>query len=165
VTNPTNTVRRHAIRGLIYDASVAQVLLIQMLVEDTGKLIWLAPGGGMEADESAEDCLFREVEEETGFRPTISHGPIWHRRHQFLLNGKNWDQSEEFYLIATPRFDPISTNNPVEFEARAFRAFKWWSADEIDAASREIFVPQHFAEHLRMLVDHGPPRDSIDVGI
>jgi 8-oxo-dGTP pyrophosphatase MutT (NUDIX family) len=165
VTIDTQTIRRHAIRGLIYDEKVARVLLIQMVVQDTGKLIWLAPGGGMETDESVEDCLFREVEEETGFRPNACLGPIWHRRHQFLLNGKQWDQSEEFYLISTQRFEPVSTNNPVEFEARAFRAFKWWTAEEIAAASDEIFVPLRFAEHFRSLVEDGLPHESIDVGV
>ena len=168
MTNKIN--RRHAIRGLLYDPSTHRVLLIQMLVPDSGQLIWLAPGGGREPNETVEMCLFRELEEETGYRPThcglpIWRTPIWRRRHQFLLNGEDWDQSEEFYLIATQHFEPISTNNPVDSEAQAFRAFKWWSADEIEAASEQIFVPRQFAAFFRQLVVEGPPSTTIDVGI
>lgn len=162
--------RRHAVRGLLYDTSTQRILLIQMLVPDSKQLIWLAPGGGIEPDESVEMCLFRELAEETGFQPShcgpsIWQPPIWRRRHQFLLNGENWDQSEEFYLIETGYFEPISTNNPAKSEAQAFRAFKWWSVEEIEAASEQIFVPMQFATYFRQLVVDGPPSTVIDVGI
>jgi 8-oxo-dGTP pyrophosphatase MutT (NUDIX family) len=158
-------IRRHAIRALLVDQDDRRVLLIKMLVPDTDRLIWLAPGGGRETGETAAECLFREVEEETGHRPATCQGPVWHRRHRFVLNGRQYDQSEDFYLVPTLRFDPVSTNNPVEFEAQAFRGFKWWSLDEVEAAADETFVPRRFATYLRQLLESGAPNASIDVGL
>ncbi len=34
---------------------------------------WCLPGGKLEDNESLEDCLFREMVEETGVRPEIGH--------------------------------------------------------------------------------------------
>ena len=38
-----------------------------LLSHETGSGWWLVPGGGVEGDETPEECCVREVEEETGF--------------------------------------------------------------------------------------------------
>lgn len=42
-----------------------QLLLIRHLHHDSGRTYWLFPGGGIEAGESDEECLRREMLEET----------------------------------------------------------------------------------------------------
>ena len=59
---------RHAVRALIVSDPGDRLLLAQLFVPDSGKHIWLAPGGGIEADETADEALKREVWEETGGR-------------------------------------------------------------------------------------------------
>jgi ADP-ribose pyrophosphatase YjhB (NUDIX family) len=42
------------------------ILLIRHLEHRTGRTYWILPGGGREGDESEEDCVRREMKEETG---------------------------------------------------------------------------------------------------
>lgn len=42
------------------------ILLIQHTEHETSRAYWLLPGGGMEAGESEEECVMREMKEETG---------------------------------------------------------------------------------------------------
>lgn len=43
-----------------------QVLLIQTTLLGTGFSFWLLPGGGLEPGETPEECVIREIKEETG---------------------------------------------------------------------------------------------------
>ncbi len=57
-----------------YQAAILQdnhILLIQHLEYGTGRSYWLLPGGGIEPIESEEDCVQREVWEETGLRVKV----------------------------------------------------------------------------------------------
>lgn len=71
---------------------------------------WQFPGGGVEAGESAEDCVVREVEEETGYR--IIGRPMLHgffhntnlatnRDHVALYLAREFEKVVEF----TPNFE------------------------------------------------------------
>ena len=62
------------IRDIRYQAAIIdnrQILLIQHHEHASGRSYWLLPGGGREKDESPEQCLIREVQEETGLMITI----------------------------------------------------------------------------------------------
>jgi 8-oxo-dGTP pyrophosphatase MutT (NUDIX family) len=135
-----------------------------MHIPDSDLDIWLAPGGGVEAGESAEDCLTREVFEETGFRIDNHSGPVWIRRHQFLLSGEQYDQREEYYLVRTHRFEADGRMNPALHEAELVKGFRWWSLAAIQA-SDEIFVPRQLGKYLEQLLCQGCPPTPIDVGI
>jgi ADP-ribose pyrophosphatase YjhB (NUDIX family) len=47
------------------------LLLIQHREHTTGHAYWILPGGGREPDESEEDCVRREMLEETGLEVSI----------------------------------------------------------------------------------------------
>jgi len=155
---------RPAVRALVVDEAAQRVLLIHTWIPDSGKLIWLAPGGGLEGDEDPIQALYREVEEETGFKPSQAFGPVWWRRMKFYLHGKAYDQSEDFYYVPVDIFEPDNTGNPADDERDIFRGFRWWTLDEIKAATDEIFVPLTFAEHFEKLLAEGPPDEAYDVG-
>lgn len=155
---------RQAARALLVAKPDQRVLLIHTLIPDTDTLIWLAPGGGIEADEDPLAALFREIEEETGHLATQAQGPVWHRRQKFHLHGKAYDQYEEFYLVTTKMFEPDNAGNPATMEKDIFRGFRWWSAAEITAATDQIFVPLTFGEHFTTLLTHGVPEVAYDVG-
>ncbi len=42
------------------------LLLIKHREHESGREYWILPGGGRESDESEEDCVKRELQEETG---------------------------------------------------------------------------------------------------
>jgi ADP-ribose pyrophosphatase YjhB (NUDIX family) len=49
----------------------SQVLLIQHREHAGGRSYWLLPGGGQEDGESADECVIREMREETGLEVEI----------------------------------------------------------------------------------------------
>jgi 8-oxo-dGTP pyrophosphatase MutT (NUDIX family) len=71
---------------------------------------WQFPGGGVEAGESAETCVVREVEEETGYRITgrpalhgffHNTGPATDRDHVALYVVREFEKAAEF----SPNFE------------------------------------------------------------
>ncbi|MBQ8288637.1 MAG: NUDIX domain-containing protein [Clostridia bacterium] len=60
-SHPNFTKTRIACRGIVVRDGM--LLLSRETVTDW----WLIPGGGLEADETAEECCIREVREETGY--------------------------------------------------------------------------------------------------
>lgn len=157
--------RRLAVRGLLVDEASASVLLIHTHIPDSGKLIWLAPGGGREPGESETDCLFRELEEETGLVTCETKGPVWVRQKVFKLHRQTFDQHETFYWVPTDKFEPTGEHNPAIEERDIFRGFRWWTLDEMRDAREEIFVPLTFADHLQELLVNGIPDTPVDVGL
>ncbi len=158
---------RRAVRALLIAEPEERVLLIHTMIPDTNTLIWLAPGGGVESGEDSEQALYREIAEETGLEINRCEGPVWHRRQQFYLHGRPYDQTEAFYVVRTTLFEPDNTANPASDERDIFRGFRWWSLEEIQAASAakaEIFVPLKFAVHFERLLRDGPPDEAYDVG-
>lgn len=155
--------RRVAVRGVIVSDEGA-ILLMQAEEPASKRRVWFAPGGGVEGDEDHLTCLRRELKEETGLTQ-FDVGPlIWTRRHLFPWGERTIDQEEFYYLIRAERFDPVMIDNPSQVEASSFRGFRWWTVEEI-AASSELFAPRLLAEHLRRLLDDGPPETPIDTGV
>ena len=168
---PPATIQRHAVRALLYATDSQRLLLIHTFIPDSGKLIWLAPGGGMEAAETPHQCLLREIKEETGFcaQHSTPQGPVWYRQQQFALREQQFDQYEEFFWVPVTQFTPDSTNNPAQDEKDIFRGFRWWSLAEIVEAGRtrsgDIFVPLTLGRHLTRLLNEGLPAQAVDVGL
>ena len=93
---------------------------------------------------------------------------MWRRRHVW-----HWPAQRAIYdtreLIALVRdVDPASVrptaHDSLFAGAGAVEEHRWWSADEI-AASADEFAPRRLAEHLRRLLDEGPPPAPVDVGV
>ncbi len=70
------------------------LLLIKEQEKATGRCFWFFPGGGMEPGETAEECVKREMKEETGLEVVVKRylldGPELHkwspyRRHLTYL--------------------------------------------------------------------------------
>ena len=70
----------------------AEVLLIRHLHPADGHTYWLLPGGGIEAGETPEVCVAREMAEETGMSVRVerlvmdvpSSGPVYERERTYL---------------------------------------------------------------------------------
>lgn len=155
--------QRTAVRGVIVSGDGA-ILLMQAEEPASKRRVWFTPGGGVEGDEDHLTCLRRELREETGLTQ-FDVGPlIWTRRHVFPWGERIIDQEEFYYLVSADRFDPVKIDNPSQVESSSFRGFRWWTVEEISASS-ELFAPRLLAEHLRRLLNDGPPGVPIDAGV
>jgi 8-oxo-dGTP pyrophosphatase MutT (NUDIX family) len=112
---------------------------------------WFTPGGGIERGEAAAAAVVREVLEETGLALDEAQlGPVVAvRTAEFVFEGERYRQSESFFAIEVPRFEPT----PVALEAveaRSILGARWWSRDEL-AVTRETVYPRELPQLLRTL--------------
>ena len=153
---------RQGVRGLVVDSSERLVLV---RFDFPGRTVWATPGGGVERDETDEDAVRRELREELGLELADPLGePVWERTHAFPMTG--WDgQAERFYLL---RVEPFEITPALGWEAlrsEGVGEIRWWTLDEIGAASGAVFAPRLLHEHLARLLRTGAGPAAVDVGI
>lgn len=158
---------RPAVRALLMDPADGAVLLMRTRFPGWKRARWLTPGGGLDAGETPEEGLLREVFEETRLAigpEAIVGGPLWTRRVRYEWRGVHYDQQEQFFLLHVPRFDPDPRGNPAEHETEALEAFGWWTAAAM-VASDEQFIPRALARHLAPLQAGERPGALFDIGL
>ena len=95
----TTLVPRQAARALLL-TNEGQILLLRIRLPAVPEPFWIAPGGGVEHDETAEACLRRELQEEVGLSDFAALGPlVWMRQHTFDWDGRRLCQFERYFVI------------------------------------------------------------------
>lgn len=154
---------RRAVRALLW-SNHNRILLVCATTPDTRVDIWLPPGGGVETGETDHAALAREIHEETGRHFVTTSPPVWTRQHTYGMDGVSIRQTDVFFFLRVPHFEPTMANNPEQRELDDFQAFRWWSLDELRSDSG-IFVPSRIAHFLEPLAAaSAPPAEPIDVG-
>jgi 8-oxo-dGTP diphosphatase len=153
---------RLAARAIVVDED-ERVLLVKFDFGVRGE-VWATPGGGIEAGESDEGAVRRELLEEAGL-DDFELGPhVWTRTHVVPMGAGAWDgQTERYYLVRTPGFEPAPRLSWEELRAEAMTAIRWWDLDELEAADA-LFAPRRLPALVRELLLHGPPAEPLDVG-
>ena len=128
--------------------------------------VWITPGGGLEADESPEQCAVRELFEETGISIAVEAlGPcVWTRSHTYRWHGNTYDQSERYYLVQLYETPELSFEGWAELEREELAEHRWWTIEDIEA-SGEMFAPRAITRYLRPLVRGDVPSQPIVVGV
>jgi 8-oxo-dGTP pyrophosphatase MutT (NUDIX family) len=151
---------RECVRALILSPANS-VLLVHLILPDHD--LWIAPGGGIGADESRHGALERELEEELG-QTTLTIGPhIWTREGTYVWNGKSRAEREYFYLVRAHEFVADLSGNPDPRERAVMAESRWWPAAELPPRS-ESFAPRRLGALVEDLIRDGAPAQPIDTG-
>ncbi len=153
---------RDAARAVIRDPT-GRILLVRF--EFPERSIWGCPGGGVEAGETHEDALRRELREEVGFDLDALGPWVWTRTHLVPLFGGRWDgQVERYFLVEAEPFEPVPHFTVEQLEAELVTGMRWWTAGELATAGEAVF-PARLPELVAQLRESGPPPRPIDAGI
>ena len=153
---------RDAARAVILDPA-RRILLVRF--DFPGRTVWACPGGGLEAGETHEDAIRRELREEVGLGLEVLGPCIWTRTHIIPFPDGRWDgQVERFFLVEPDAFEPAPHLTAEELRAESVTDVRWWTPDELDASS-ELHAPRALPDLVRQLRVKGPPPDPIDVGV
>lgn len=162
---------RQSCRAVLVDPE-ERVLLAQHTIPE-GE-VWVAPGGGVEGEESHDEALARELHEETGLVLTDAHDPrlLWLQSFAFPdLREHGWDGvTNHFYLVRTTPFElasGVASDDPGHPSQEGILAMRWWSLDEIDEAHARgvLFSPRALPALLRDVLRDGPPVEPLVLGL
>lgn len=154
---------RQGVRALLVDPD-DRILLVKFVNPESGEEFWATPGGGLDAGEELEDGLRRELREETGLADPEIGPVVWTRRHVFPWAGRTLDQSERIALVRTRPFEPQPELTPAQLVDEGVHELRWWTLGELEASGAN-FAPRRIVRFLRQLLEEGPPRAPIDVGV
>lgn len=153
---------RQGVRAVVLDPA-GRILLVRFEFPDA--TLWGTPGGGIDAGETPEQAVRRELGEEIGLED-VELGPwIWTREHVFPFWDGSWDgQRERFVLVRTHAFEPAPRFTPEQLQAEFVTELRWWTLPEL-ASSDEVLAPRRLPELVVALLRDGPPAEPVDVGV
>jgi G:T/U-mismatch repair DNA glycosylase/ADP-ribose pyrophosphatase YjhB (NUDIX family) len=153
---------RRAVRALVLDPA-GRVLLVRF-DWPPDRSVWAAPGGGIEAGESDEQAIARELAEECGLRDVVLGPCLWTREHWFG-DMEGWGgQAERTYLVRTEHFDPAPERTRAQLAVERIGAVRWWAPEALGATGA-CFAPRRLPELVHDLLQHGPPPEPVDAGV
>lgn len=153
-------IERQAIRALLITPE-AEILLMRIRNPAGGEHFWIAPGGGIEPGESAEDAMRRELAEELGLTG-VELGPlVWRRQHEFSWSSRRLRQTEQYHVVHVARFEPRRGDTP-EFEF--VDRFRWWPVAEL-ARTQERLTPLALARIVESYLADGPPQGPLELEV
>ncbi len=150
--------KRDGARVILLDPDGRVLLITERIESGTHSL---TPGGGVEAGENLARAAARELFEETSLRVEIEarEEPVLVRERYWQWRGACYDQTDHFFVVRLADRPTLAPGAPTAMELETFIAYRWWSADELRAATDEVIEPPDLADLLdRLLRASAPPR-------
>lgn len=154
---------RHAARAIILDED-ERILLCRFTfphpaVSNEAKVVWAAPGGGIEPQETPLAALRRELLEEVGLTIDTDPPHVWHQEVIDPGHAAGYDGViNDYFLIRAAMFTPRGTLSDDELAAENISGWQWWGHQDIAAyRGPDLFSPRDLATPLTSLIIHGAP--------
>jgi ADP-ribose pyrophosphatase YjhB (NUDIX family)/GNAT superfamily N-acetyltransferase len=153
---------RPAARAVVLDPS-DRILLVRFEFDD-GPL-WATPGGGIEAGESRQDGLRRELLEEIGLDAPADPPHLWHQEVVAEGHATGFDGViNDYFLVRTDPFTVGGTLTEAELQAEHLYGHRWWTLDEL-LSYEGRFSPRSLAVLVKDVVQNGPPTTPTPLGL
>jgi 8-oxo-dGTP pyrophosphatase MutT (NUDIX family) len=154
--------RRQAARVVVLDGQ-GRILLIKSTdpANPSNPPWWEIPGGGMDPGETSAETAARELREEAGILEARIGPVVWTQSVQFTFAGLFFDQDEHIHVAWTDQTDLAAPQLEL-LEALAFQGTKWWTLDEVVAAT-DAFLPRSLPRLLPALVAGQLPDPPLDI--
>lgn len=143
---------RVAVRAVVLSPEREVLLLCRR--DPDQRLCWFTPGGGIEAGESHEQCLRRELYEELGLQ-AFELGPLLGRHDFISLAAFVPTQNEHYiYLVHAARIEPVMRDCG---ERQGLVAMRWLSFVEL-LSPREPIYPTGLGQRVLRQLESGDAR-------
>lgn len=140
---------RVAVRAVVLSPEREALLLCRLDIDR--KPCWFTPGGGLEAGESHEQCLRRELDEELGLQ-AFELGPLL-GRHDFVSLASFVPTHNEhyIYLVHAARIEPVMQDCG---ERQGLLAMRWIALSEL-LSPRDPIYPTGLGHRVLKQLEHG----------
>lgn len=162
---------RHAARAIILDED-SRILLCRFAfphpaVPDETRVVWAAPGGGVEPGETPLVALRRELHEEVGLAVDVDPPHVWHQEVVEPGHAPGYDGVvNDYFLIRTTAFVPRGAMSDDELAAEDITGLRWWRRQDVTGyRGPDLFSPRDLAGPMTSLIDHGIPAEPVLLGL
>lgn len=156
---------RPTARVLLFDPE-SRILLMKGRLPNRplASAAWFTVGGGIEAGETLEAAVRREVAEETGFLD-IEIGPVvWLREGVGALSSGETVLFRESYVVARCPGGDASRAGWEAHEVDLVDDMRWWTLSEVSGATERIY-PERFIELLPDVAAGRYPREPLVITV
>jgi len=163
----TSTNLRHSVRAIILDEQDRVLLCRLAIARPRAAIVWAAPGGGIERDETPLAALCRELHEEVGLSMDAAPPHVW--RQEVVAPGYAAGHAgvrNDYFLVRTTVFEPRGAASDDDLTAEHITGFRWWSLPELAGyRGPDLFSPRDLAAPLTALLADGVPARPLSLGL
>jgi len=142
---------RHTSRILLIADSGRALLLLTRAPDSSNWRRWVTPGGGVDPGESHREAALRELTEETGLIADDVGEMVYSETIPLPYDEAIYPTAyQEFFLLRVDLEFELDTSGWTESERIDVTDWRWWSAEELEAAT-EPFEPAILPQLMRRL--------------